>query len=113
MGWLDYHLWEFTIGKQAYGLPMEKDWGTARRIEAIKVLRRRSMDMPARGCGGIPGFYTLLEAQADPEHPDADFTEYLDGWDPKEIDDLHSGSLSGRTANPRNAARTTIAKKTS
>ena len=22
MGWLDYHLWEFTIGKQACGLPM-------------------------------------------------------------------------------------------
>ena len=37
MGWLDYHLWEFTIGKQAYGLPMDEDWGTAPRIEAIKV----------------------------------------------------------------------------
>jgi len=22
MGWFDYHLWEFTIGKQRYGLPM-------------------------------------------------------------------------------------------
>ena len=27
MGWFDYHLWEFTIGKQKYGLPMDEDWG--------------------------------------------------------------------------------------
>jgi Plasmid pRiA4b ORF-3-like protein len=24
MGWFDYHLWEFTIGKQKYGLPMDE-----------------------------------------------------------------------------------------
>src|SRR5712691_10127039 len=40
MGWFDYHLWEFTIGKQAYGLPTDEDWGTAPRIEAIKVRLR-------------------------------------------------------------------------
>ena len=40
MGWLDYHLWEFTIGKQRYGLPMDEDWGTAPRTEAIKVRLR-------------------------------------------------------------------------
>jgi IS66 C-terminal element/Plasmid pRiA4b ORF-3-like protein len=27
MGWFDCHLWEFTIAKQRYGLPMEDDWG--------------------------------------------------------------------------------------
>jgi hypothetical protein len=27
MGWFDYHLWEFTIGKQKYGLPVDEDWG--------------------------------------------------------------------------------------
>jgi hypothetical protein len=27
MGWFDYHLWQFTIGKQRYGLPMDDDWG--------------------------------------------------------------------------------------
>jgi hypothetical protein len=27
MGWLDYHLWEFTIGRQRYGPPMGNDWG--------------------------------------------------------------------------------------
>src|ERR1019366_3154948 len=40
IGWFDYHLWEFTIGKQKYGLPMDEDWGTEPRKEAIKVRLR-------------------------------------------------------------------------
>ena len=40
MGWFDYHLWEFTIGKQKYGLPMDDDWGTEPRIAAGKVRLR-------------------------------------------------------------------------
>ena len=40
MGWFDYHLWEFTVGKQRYGLPMEEDWGTEPRIDAKKVRLR-------------------------------------------------------------------------
>jgi Plasmid pRiA4b ORF-3-like protein len=40
MGWFDYHLWEFRIGKQRYGLPMD-DWGGAEpRIAADKVRLR-------------------------------------------------------------------------
>lgn len=31
MGWLDHHLCEMKIEGQTYGLPMEDDWGTARR----------------------------------------------------------------------------------
>ncbi|EGF91392.1 plasmid pRiA4b ORF-3-like family protein [Asticcacaulis biprosthecium C19] len=40
MGWLDYHLWEFTIGGQTYGLPMDEDWGTAPRKIADKARLR-------------------------------------------------------------------------
>jgi hypothetical protein len=40
MGWLDYHLWEFTIAKRRYGLPMDEDWGTEPRFEATKVRLR-------------------------------------------------------------------------
>lgn len=40
MGWFDYHLWEFTVGKQRYGLPMDDDWGTKPRIAATKVRLR-------------------------------------------------------------------------
>jgi hypothetical protein len=45
MGWFDYHLWEFTIGKQKYGLPTDDDWRTESRIAAGKVrLRDDSSD---------------------------------------------------------------------
>ena len=40
MGWLNDHLWEFTIGKQTYGLPMDEDWGSEPRLEAAKVRLR-------------------------------------------------------------------------
>ncbi len=56
----------------------------------------------------------MLDASlADAEHPDhAEVAEYLDGWDPKEIDELPLKIALGRIANRRNAARTRIAKKT-
>lgn len=40
MGWFDYHLWEFTIAKRRYGLPMDEDWGTEPRLDAAKVRLR-------------------------------------------------------------------------
>jgi hypothetical protein len=45
MGWFNYHLWEFTIGKQRYGLlTEEEDRGTEPRIEAGKVRLRDGED---------------------------------------------------------------------
>ena len=40
IGWFDYHLWEFTIGEQRYGLPMDQDWGTEPRKQAATVRLR-------------------------------------------------------------------------
>jgi hypothetical protein len=38
---------------------------------------------PPEDCGGIPGFYELLDAIADPDHPNhADMVEWLDDYDP-------------------------------
>lgn len=60
---------------------------------------------PPEDCGGIPGFYEMLEARADPEHPDhADVIEWLDDYDPNELDVLPINSILGRIAAQRNAA---------
>jgi hypothetical protein len=40
MGWFNYHLWEFTIDKRRYGLPMDEDWGATPRVKATKVRLR-------------------------------------------------------------------------
>ena len=44
-------------------------------------------DCPPEDCGGIPGFYEMLEARADPAHPDhAKISEWLDEYDPDVLD---------------------------
>ena len=44
---------------------------------------------PPEDCGGIPEFYAMLEAVADPNHPNhAETKEWLDEYDPKVIDEL-------------------------
>ena len=40
MGLLDRHFWEFKIGKQRYGSPMDEDWGAVPCIEATEVYLR-------------------------------------------------------------------------
>ena len=156
MGWFDYHLWEFTVNKQRYGLPMDEDWGTEPRKEAAKarlreVLKpRKTMidyiydfgdswehrltvadvrigdpeasypryvggerNAPPEDCGGIPGFYDMLDALADPDHPNhADATEWADDYDPDTIDELPIKYALSRIANRRNAAKARLVKKT-
>ena len=152
MGWFNYHLWEFTIGKQRYGLPTQEDWGTEPRIESGKVRLHDVLkpgknvidylydfgdswehritvtnirpaesgisypryiagewNAPPEDCGGIPGFYALLEAVADPNHPNhAEAKEWLDEYDPKVIDDLPIKYALSRIAN-RRAAKARLA----
>jgi hypothetical protein len=155
MGWFDQHLWEFTIAKRRYGLPMDEDWGTEPRMDASKVrlrdllaARKTAIDYiydfgdcwehrltvtniragdpnlsypryiagerngPPEDCGGIPGFYDTLDAAANPEHPNhAEATEWLNGYDPNEIDELPIKYALSRIANQRNAAKARLAKK--
>ncbi|NKX68243.1 plasmid pRiA4b ORF-3 family protein (plasmid) [Labrenzia sp. 5N] len=156
MGWFDHHLWEFTVGKQRYGLPTGKDWGTEPRKEAAKVrLRdilkpRKTMidylydfgdswehrltvtdvrtgdpdasypryvggnrNAPPEDCGGTPGFYDMLDALADPSHPNhADATEWADEYNPVTIDELPIKYALLRIANRRNAAKVRLTKNT-
>ena len=155
MGWLDYHLWEFVIAGQTYGLPMDEDWGAAPRKAAAKVRLRDVLspgtttidytydfgdswehrlvvsdvrtgepgtayprfiagerDCPPEDCGGIPGFYEMLEARADPTHPDhAEISEWLDGYNPDDLDVFPIQVALSRIAARRNAAAKRIMKK--
>jgi hypothetical protein len=66
---------------------------------------------PPEDCGGIPGFYATMEVLADADHPDhEEVAEWLDGYDPRVIDELRLKFALGRIANRRNAARKRIAK---
>lgn len=155
MGWFDDHLWEFTIGKQGYGLPMDEDWGTAPRMEASKVRLREVLkprktvidylydfgdswehrltvtdvrtgsseasypcyvggerNAPPEDCGGISGFYEMLQAIAHPRHPGhAETKEWAGDYDPGFVDELLIKIALGRIANRRNAAKARLAKK--
>ncbi len=156
MGWLDYHLWEFTVGEHRYGLPMDEDWGTPPRQRAAAVRLRDVLkprqttitylydfgdswehrltvtgvrggdpaslypryvggerNAPPEDCGGIPGFYDMLDALADPDHPNhADATEWADDYDPDTIDELPIKYALLRIANRRTAAGARSVKKT-
>ena len=154
MGWMDYHLWEFVIAAQRYGLPMDEDWGTAPRKVASRTRLRDVLspgtttinytydfgdnwehrlivsdvrpgdpgtayprfiggerDCPPEDCGGLPGFYEMLEARADPAHPEhAEISEWLDEYDPDELDIFPIEVALGRIAARRNAAAKRILK---
>lgn len=71
----------------------------------------RERDCPPEDCGGIPGFSEMLEARADPTHPEhAEITEWLDGYDPEELDIFPIQVALGRIAARRNAAAKRIVK---
>jgi hypothetical protein len=63
MGWFDYHLWEFTIAKRRYGLPMDEDWGTEPRTDASKV-RLRDVLRPRRTTIDYHGLAEMVEQVA-------------------------------------------------
>lgn len=67
---------------------------------------------PPEDCGGVPGYYELLTARAEPNHPDhAEATQYLDDYDPLLIEELQIKYALGRIASRRNAAKVRINKK--
>ncbi len=157
MGWLDRHFWEFKIGKQRYGLPMDEDWGAVPCVEATGVCLRDVLKPrktmieylydfgdawehrlavtdirqgepgasypryiagewagPPEDCGGIACFYSILDAKADPEHPNhAEITQWFNHYDPKMIDEVLLKIGLARITNQYDATNTRNAKKES
>lgn len=69
-------------------------------------------DCPPEDCGGISGFYEMLHARNDPGHPGhADTREWLDGYDPDELETFPIKIALGRIAARRNAAAKRIIKQ--
>lgn len=61
---------------------------------------------PPEDSGGIPGFYNMLEARLDPNHPDRDdANEFLQDYDPDKIDEVAITSELSRIAKRLNAER--------
>ena len=68
--------------------------------------------LPPEDGGGIPGFYELLEAIADPAHPNhAHLKELAGDYDPTTFDTLPIKYALSRIANRRNSASTRLSKK--
>jgi hypothetical protein len=154
IGCMDYHQWEFRVGRRVYGLPMDEDRGTAPRKDAAKVCLRDMLKPgktvidytydfgdswehritvpevrpgepgviypryhagkgagPPEDCGGIPGFYDMLDARSDPGHREHEqILEWLGDFDPDLFEELPIKYALGRIAARRNAARERLAK---
>lgn len=67
---------------------------------------------PPEDCGGVPGFYELLEACNDPKHPDhEEMREWLDGRDLHNFDELPIKYGLARIAKRRNTAQKRLRRK--
>jgi hypothetical protein len=67
---------------------------------------------PPEDCGGVPGFYDLLAARADPSDDNhADAVAWLHEYDPDALEELPIKYALGRIAARRNAARARLAKQ--
>ena len=67
---------------------------------------------PPEDCGGISGFYEMLDARPDPSREEhADICRWLDDYDPEELDIFPIQVALGRIAAKRNAAAKRIISK--
>jgi Plasmid pRiA4b ORF-3-like protein len=67
---------------------------------------------PPEDCGGTPGFYDLLDALSDPQHPNhADVKEWGGAYDPEVIEETAIKSALDRIASRRKTRKTPPAEK--
>jgi hypothetical protein len=82
-------------GKAKYTYDFGDSWEHAIKVEKIlapeagvtyPLCTGGERHGPPEDCGGIPGFYNLLEALADPDHPEhEDMQEWIGGFDAEEF----------------------------
>jgi hypothetical protein len=84
MGWLDYHLWEFTVGQRRFGLPMDEDWGTEPRIDVAKVRLREVLTPRKTTISYVYDFgddweHRLILTNIRQEEPGVGYPRYIAG----------------------------------
>jgi hypothetical protein len=84
MGWEGYHLWEFTIAKQRYALPIDDDWGPVPRTDATKVrlhdvLRPRKTNIDYLYDFGDSWEHRIIVTRIRPGEPGAVYPRYVGG----------------------------------
>ncbi|MBM3492579.1 MAG: plasmid pRiA4b ORF-3 family protein [Alphaproteobacteria bacterium] len=139
MGWTNSHLHEFQVGRRraagrttlaelaasgvrrfGYLYDMGDSWQHTLGIEKTLAAEPsaaypRLVDgagrCPPEDCGGIPGFYSFLEALADPRHPEhAELLDWHGGpFDAADLDEAGIRQRLARLATAR--ARATVRRK--
>jgi hypothetical protein len=84
MEWFNCHLWEFTIDKTRYGLPMDEDWGAAPLLDAAKVRLRDVLKPRKTTIDYLYDFGDSWEHRLTVTHvrqgePDMSYPRYLGG----------------------------------
>ena len=84
MGWLNYHLWEFTAGAGRYGVPTDEDWGTVPLKDAAKVLLRAVLEPDTTEIRYLYDFgdfweHRLIVTNIRRGEPGVAYPRYIDG----------------------------------
>jgi hypothetical protein len=85
MGWLDYHLWEFTAGDMVYGIPDPDDasWGhKVHRASTTKLTRIFDGGIKEFGCVydmGDNWAHRIVVERIEPAEPNKLYPELLGG----------------------------------
>lgn len=83
MGWFDYHLWEFTIGKRRFGPPVEDDgWGAEPSGNALEVRLRDVLGPKTTRIGYLYDFgdgweHRLIVSHVRVGEPDVAYPRYV------------------------------------
>ena len=64
---------------------------------------------PPEDCGGTPGFYDMLDALSDPQHPNhADIKEWAEDYDPDAVDETAIRTALDRIAQRRKTRKRSL-----
>jgi Plasmid pRiA4b ORF-3-like protein len=85
MGWLDYHLWEFTVDDVIYGVPDPDDASWGRKVQRASTTKlAKALDGGAKAFGYVYDMgdnweHRVVVERIEPAEPDRLYPEFLGG----------------------------------